>query len=61
MRQRDFEKRAANVTAFLVNRGYKKGFVRGQEDRAEPLKDKHRERNERVPFVVTYQLRDCQT
>lgn len=52
--RRDFEKRAVDLTAFLVNRGYKKGFVRGQVDRAEPLTDKHRERNERVPFVVTY-------
>lgn len=53
-RQRELEKRAADVTAFLVNREYKKGFARSQADRAEPLTDKHRERNERVPFVVTY-------
>ena len=53
-RQRDFEKRAADLTAFLVNLKYKKGFARGQVDRAEPLTDKHRERNDRAPFVVTY-------
>ena len=28
-RQRDFEKRAADLTAFLVNREYKKGFAMG--------------------------------
>ena len=53
-RQRDIEKRAADLTAFLVNLEYKKGFARDQVDRAEPLTDKNRERNERAPFVVTY-------
>ena len=60
-RQRDFEKRVADLTDFLVNRGDKEGFVRGQVDsgarrisRTEALRDKHRERNERVPLAVTY-------
>ena len=60
-RQRYFEKRVADLTDFLVNRRDKEGFVRGQVDsgakrisRTEALRDKHRERNERVPWVVTY-------
>ena len=57
-RKFDFEKRAADLTPFLVNRGKKKGIVRNQLDKArrisrtEALRDKHREKNERVPFVV---------
>lgn len=60
-RQRYFVKRVADLTDFLVNRRDKEGFVRGQVDggakrisRTEVLRDKHGERNERVPLVVTY-------
>ena len=55
-----FEKRAKDLIEFLVERGYKRGFVESQIGRArrlpreETLRDKQRDRNERVPLVVTY-------
>ena len=58
--QCDFEKRATDLITFLVNRGYKRKFVKGQVARARRitrsgvLRDKQRQRNKRVPFTVTY-------
>ena len=45
-----------------MDRGYKKNFVTSQRDKARgtsrtaALRDRNRERNDRLPFVVTYHL-----
>ena len=55
-----FEKRAKELTSYLVERGYDERFVTKEVDRArripraDTLKEKSKRQSNRVPFVITY-------